>query len=100
MPSKLPRVATTASRGRETIAGTWRRVCEAVNQGLKTTVGVVGEGYNSALDWKDNGELSRRVTRHFSHQAATSDSKAMDAEYFRAHIGGGWHRLYAGRVIA
>jgi hypothetical protein len=94
--SGLPRVATTAPRGREAIGTTWRRLREAANRGLATTVSVVGESYNSALDWKDNGELSRWLTRHFSHQAPTPGSKAMDAEYSHSYIGGGWHRLYDG----
>ncbi|MGC2525463.1 MAG: hypothetical protein WA417_22905 [Stellaceae bacterium] len=92
----LPRVATTVARGREAIGGTWRRVRDAANRGLATTAGVVGEGYNSALEWKDNSELSHWLTRHFSHQAPTPGSKAMDAEYSHTHIGGGWHRLYDG----
>lgn len=95
-PTRSPHVAAIVSRGREAIAGRWRRVRDAASRGLATTAGIVGEGYNSALDWKDNGELSRWLTRHFSHQAATPGSKAMDAEYLRTHIGGGWHRLYDG----
>lgn len=92
----LPRVVTTVWRGREAIGGTWQRVRDAANRGLTTTTNAIGEAYNSALDRKDNGELSRWLTRHFSHQAPTPGSKAMDAEYLRTHIGGGWHRLYDG----
>ena len=92
----LTRVATTAARGQETVAGAWKRLRDAATVGLKTTTTVIGEAYNSALDWKDNGELSCWLARHFSHQAPTPGSKAMDAEYLHTHIGGGWHRLYDG----
>ena len=61
-----------------------------------TTTSVVAEAYNAARDWKDNAELSRWLTDHFSHQVPTIASKAMDAEYLRTHIGGNWHRLYDG----
>jgi hypothetical protein len=41
-------------------------------------------------------EFSIWLANHLSNQHATLASKAMDAEYLRTHIGGGWHRLYDG----
>ena len=62
-----------------------------------TSVGAAtGEAYTTALNWKNNGELSNWLSDHFSSQYATIASKAMDAEYLRSHLGGSWHRLYDG----
>ncbi len=85
-----------ASRGREASAKAWQRLNGSVKGGLNTTTTLAGETYNAALDWKDNAELSHWLTSYFSYQHATVGSKAMDAEYLRTHIGGGWHRLYDG----
>lgn len=74
----------------------WERITDSVGRGIGATTNLVGGAYNAALDWKDNSELSHWLTEHFSHQAATPGSRAMDAEYLRTHIGGGWHRLYDG----
>jgi hypothetical protein len=63
---------------------------------LTTTASVAGEAYTAALNWKSNSELSNWLTDHLSIQRATVASRAMDAEYLRTHIGGGWHRLYDG----
>jgi hypothetical protein len=68
----------------------------SLNRGLKTTTSLASEAYNSALDWKDNAELSRWLTTHLSHQRPTDGSRAMDYAYLHTHIGGGWHRLYDG----
>jgi hypothetical protein len=86
----------TASQGGERAVKAWRRVREAVSRQFATTAAAVSEAYNAVLDQKDNGEISRWLTKNFSHQAPTLGSKAMDAEYLRTHIGGGWHRLYDG----
>ena len=81
-----------ASRGWTTLTEAWPRVGRIVGSSVERAA----EAYNSVLDWKDNAELSRWLTTHLSHQAATLGSKAMDSEYLRTHIGGGWHRLYDG----
>jgi hypothetical protein len=86
------RATEMASRGRKAINKTWQRT----NGGIKTTAALAGEAYNSALNWKDNAELSRWLTDHLSRQRSTDGSRAMDYEYLRTHIGGGWHRLYDG----
>jgi hypothetical protein len=85
-----------ALRARKSLAETWPSVERVARRGLSRTSSLAGEAYNSALDWKDNAELSRWLTTHLSHQAATVGSKAMDSEYSLTHIGGGWHRLYDG----
>lgn len=72
------------------------RLRNSVASGLNTTAAVAGEAYTAALDWKNNSEFSSWLTDHLSKQCATIGSKAMDAEYLRTHIGGGWHRLYDG----
>lgn len=72
------------------------RLRNSVASGLNTTTAVAGEAYTAALDWKNNSEFSNWLTDHLSKQCATIASKAMDAEYLRSHIGGGWHRLYDG----
>jgi hypothetical protein len=57
----------------------------------------VAETYNNVvLSWKNNGEFSRWLTDHLSKQRPTPASEAMDDEYLRTHIGGGWHRPYDG----
>lgn len=92
----LAAAGRTGSRAHQTFAEAWRRVSSAGSGGIKKTTALASEAYNTALDWKDNAELSRWLTDHFSHQIATVGSKAMDSEYLRTHIGGGWHRLYDG----
>jgi hypothetical protein len=92
----LERANEMASQGRMAITKTWQRVNDSVDRGFQTTSVVAADAYNSALDRKDNGEISRWLTKHLSHQAPTAGSRAMDAEYARTHIGGGWHRLYDG----
>jgi hypothetical protein len=72
------------------------RVGNSVAGGLSATASVAGEAYTAALDWKNNSEFSNWLTDHLSSQHATLTSRAMDAEYLRTHIGGGWHRLYDG----
>jgi hypothetical protein len=72
------------------------RVSNSVASGLRATASVAGEAYTAALDWKNNSEFSNWLTDHLSRQGATIASKAMDAEYLRTHVGGGWHRLYDG----
>jgi len=72
------------------------RVKNAITRSAMKAVARAGEAYNSALDKADNAEISRWLRDHLSHQAATVASKAMDHEYLRTHIGGGWHRLYDG----
>jgi hypothetical protein len=64
--------------------------------GRKRAADVANEAYAAALNWKNNSEFSDWLTNHLSNQRATLASKAMDAEYLRTHIGGGWHRLYDG----
>jgi hypothetical protein len=96
LSAALVRANEMASHGLKTVTETWQRVNGSVNRGFRTTTVVAGDAYNSALDWKDNGEISRWLTKHLSHQAPTAGSKAMDAEYLQTHIGGGWHRLYDG----
>ena len=88
---------------RETASRGWRALNEklpyvgyVVGRGVKKATALTGEAYTSALDWADNAELSRWLTSHLSHQASTIGSRAMDSEYLRTHIGGGWHRLYDG----
>jgi hypothetical protein len=71
-------------------------VSNSVAGGLSATASVAGAAYTAALDWKNNSEFSNWLTNHLSNQHATLVSKAMDAEYLRTHIGGGWHRLYDG----
>ena len=84
------------SLGRQAGSKTWQRLTGSLKGGLRTTTSLVGEAYNSALNWKNDSELSHWLTNNFSTQIATVGSKAMDAEYLRTHIGGGWHRLYDG----
>jgi hypothetical protein len=72
------------------------RVTSSVASGLNATASVAGEAYTAALNWKNNSEFSHWLADHLSSQRATLASKAMDAEYLRTHIGGGWHRLYDG----
>jgi hypothetical protein len=83
-----------ALRSASTVAS--NRLGSSVASGLSATVSVAGEAYTAALDWKSNAEFSSWLADHFSDQAATIASKAMDAEYLRTHIGGSWHRLYDG----
>lgn len=96
-------MAQWRQNARQVALRAWRSLAEArpgvewvARHGLSRTTSLAGEAYNAALDWKDNAELSRWLTTHLSHQAATVGSKAMDGEYLRTHIGGGWHRLYDG----
>ncbi|MCK1544834.1 hypothetical protein IVB12_23560 [Bradyrhizobium sp. 179] len=85
-----------ASRLRDAGRDASQRIGNSVAGGLSATASVAGEAYTAALDWKNNSEFSNWLTEHLSHQRATLASKAMDAEYLRTHIGGGWHRLYDG----
>jgi hypothetical protein len=89
------RAALTA-RWREAGRAASERVSASVTGGLTATASVAGEAYTAALDWKNNSEFSNWLSDHLSNQRATLASKAMDAEYIRTHIGGGWHRLYDG----
>jgi hypothetical protein len=72
------------------------RVSASVAGGWSATASVAGEAYTATLNWKNNSEFSNWLTDNLSNQYATVASKAMDAEYLRTHIGGGWHRLYDG----
>jgi hypothetical protein len=72
------------------------RVTSSVASGFNATASIAGEAYTAALNWKNNSEFSNWLADHLSSQRATLASKAMDAEYLRTHIGGGWHRLYDG----
>ncbi len=85
-----------ASQGQDAVAKAWRRVTDAARQGFATGSATGGEAYSAALDWKHNSELSHWLMKHLSHQSPTPGSKAMDAEFLRTHIAGGWHRLYDG----
>jgi hypothetical protein len=69
---------------------------EHLSRSVNATASMAGEAYTAALSWKNNSEFSNWLTDHLSNQHATLASKAMDAEYLRTHIGGGWHRLYDG----
>jgi hypothetical protein len=73
-----------------------QRLSGSVKDGLSATASVAGEAYAAALNWKNNSEFSGWLADHLSSQYATVASKAMDAEYLRTHVGGGWHRLYDG----
>jgi hypothetical protein len=90
------RASEMASRGRKASTKAWQRLHGSVKGGLSTTTSLAGEAYNAALNWKNDSELSHWLTNHLSSQLTTVGSKAMDAEYLRTHIGGGWHRLYDG----
>ncbi len=88
------RRAALTARWREAGRAASERVSATVTGGLTATASVAGEAYTAALDWKNNSEFSNWLSDHLSNQRATLASKAMDAEYIRTHIGGGWHRLY------
>ena len=90
------RAGQIASRGWKGLTEASQRLNSSFKRGFGSTATRAAEAYNSALDWKDNAELSRWLTQHLSHQVATVGSKAMDAKYLSEHIGGGWHRLYDG----
>lgn len=90
------RASEMASRGRKASTKAAQRLNASVKGGLSTTTSVAGEAYTAALNWKNDSELSHWLTNHLSNQFATVGSRAMDAEYLRTHIGGGWHRLYDG----
>ncbi len=90
------RANEVASFGQTTITKVSQRLFDSVKRGSGTATSMVAEGYNAALKWKDNAELSRWLSDHLSHQVSTVAGKAMDAEYLRTHIGGNWHRLYDG----
>ena len=90
------RATQVTSRWRDAGRVAFERVSTSVAGGLSATASVAGEAYTAALDWKNNSELSNWLTDHLSDQRATLAGKAMDAEYLRTHIGGGWHRLYDG----
>ncbi|WP_342723476.1 hypothetical protein AAFG07_30600 [Bradyrhizobium sp. B097] len=90
------RAMQVGSRLRDTGRVVSERVVNSVANGLNATTSVAGEAYTAALDWKNNNEFSNWLSDHLSNQYATAASKAMDAEYLRTHVGGGWHRLYDG----
>lgn len=90
------RAAQASSRLLEAGRAATERISNSVAGGLNATISVAGEAYTAALDWKNNSEFSNWLTEHLSTQCATLASKAMDAEYLRTHLGGGWHRLYDG----
>jgi len=90
------RATQVTSRWRDAGRVASERVSNSVVGGLSATASVAGEAYTAALDWKNNSEFSNWLTNHLSNQHATLASKAMDAEYLRTQIGGGWHRLYDG----
>jgi hypothetical protein len=81
-----------ASGGQTAITNASQRIIDSVKRRSGTATSVAAESYNAAVDWKNNAELSRWLTDHFSNQVQTAASKAMDA----ANIGGNWHRLYDG----
>lgn len=72
------------------------RVWKSMAGGLGAAASVASDAYAATLDWKNNAEFSVWLTDHLSRQCATVASKAMDAEYLRTHIGGGWHRVFDG----
>ena len=90
------RVSEIASDGQKAGSKAWQRLNSSLKGGLRITTSLAGEAYNAALNWKNDSELSHWLTNNLSNQVATVGSKAMDAEYLRTHIGGGWHRLYDG----
>ena len=90
------RAAELALRLRNASSANSQRLTVAASRSLSATGGVAGEAYTAALNWKNNSEFSNWLTDHLSEQRATLGSKAMDAEYLRTHIGGGWHRIYDG----
>ena len=90
------RVSEIASDGQTAGSKAWQRLNSSLKGGLRITTSLAGEAYNAALNWKNDSELSHWLTNNLSNQVATVGSKAMDAEYLRTHIGGGWHRLYDG----
>ncbi|MCC8957250.1 hypothetical protein H8B02_28590 [Bradyrhizobium sp. Pear77] len=90
------RAASAVSRLRDASRLVSERIGTSVAGGLSATASVAGEAYTAALDWKNNSEFSNWLTNHLSNQCATIASKAMDAEYLRTHVGGGWHRLCDG----
>ncbi|MFZ0846308.1 MAG: hypothetical protein WAM62_10985 [Pseudolabrys sp.] len=90
------RAVELALRLRHASSTNSQRLNAAASRGLSATGGVAGEAYTAALNWKNNAEFSNWLTDHFSNQVASIGSNAMDAEYIRTHIGGGWHRIYDG----
>jgi hypothetical protein len=88
------RAAEMTSRGQSAAAEASQRAIDYAKRASGTATSVVAESYNAALDWKNNAELSRWLTEHFSHQVPTVASRAMDSECWR---GGNWHRLYDSR---
>ena len=81
-----------ASGGQTAVTNASQRIIGSVKRRSAKATSVAAESYNAAVDWKNNAELSRWLTDHFSNQVQTAASKAMDA----ANIGGNWHRLYDG----
>jgi hypothetical protein len=88
--------ADVAARVRDAGSGQLQSARVSIRDGISAAATIATEAYNAALDWKDNSEFSKWLTEHLSDQQSTITSKAMDAEYLRTHIGGGWHRLYDG----
>lgn len=90
------RAAQASSRLLDAGRAATERTSNSITGALNATISVAGEAYTAALDWKNNSEFSNWLTDHLSTQCATLASKAMDADYLRTHLGGGWHRLYDG----
>jgi len=90
------RATQVTSRLRDAGRVASERVSNSVASGLSATASIAGEVYTGVLNWKNNSEVSNWLTNHLSNQHATPFSRAMDAEYLRTHIGGGWHRIYDG----
>jgi hypothetical protein len=83
-----------AARGKSAAIKTSKKLKGSLKGGLNATTAIVAESYNNVLSWKNNSEFSRWLADHLSRQRPTPASEAMDAEYLRTHIGGGWHRIY------
>ncbi|HEV2551134.1 MAG TPA: hypothetical protein VGU20_27745 [Stellaceae bacterium] len=84
------------SRFRQTTTKAVQSLSGGLKGRLRATASIAGEAYTAALNWKNNSEFSHWLTSHLSNQHPTVASRAMDAEYLRTHIGGGWHRLFDG----
>lgn len=55
-----------------------------------------GSDYANAVLGTEWARTADRWLRDLVDAKATAVSRAMDAEYLRTHIGGGWHRLFDG----
>lgn len=65
-----------------------RRIVERITQ--------TGSDYVNSVLGTDWAQAADRWLRDVVDAKATAVSRAMDAEYLRTHIGGGWHRLFDG----